>query len=233
MKGALPFDSAHYARRPEGLVVTWQGDRSAPRHDLGSYFASCACLEAASVVAFTHLVADLKSRRAPPALVDMAERAQEDGMLHAERTMRLARQFAKPPTSFAVKKRRVRTRVEIARDNAAEGCVREAFGAAVGLWQAKHAKGKDVREAFALMGTNKLRHVELAWTAAEWLDRSLDARERASVETARTTALTALQNEIALPLAPVLVDVAGVPPMQTALSLFDAIKKQIDARCAA
>src|SRR5207302_2062069 len=102
---------------------------------LGSYFASAAHLEAASVHAFRRLRCELAAHRAPARLLRSARRAQRDEVRHARLMARMARRFGGAPVPARVAPIGPRALDEIAIENAVEGCVRETFGALVASFQ--------------------------------------------------------------------------------------------------
>jgi hypothetical protein len=166
------------ARRPPGL----RGDGS------GSYFARAASAEAAAVVAFYELAVELEAHGAPAALVEWAKRAAREESGHAIMMARLAERFGDEPVPARVAATPVRSLEEIAIDNAAEGCVREAFGAAIALWQAMTASDPAVRAVMRRVADEEARHGDFAEALASWLDGQLDDAARRRVAEARARA---------------------------------------------
>jgi hypothetical protein len=116
----------------------------------------------------------------------------------------------------------------LARENAAEGCVRETYGALLATWQAAHAADPEIRAAMGGIAEDETRHAELSWAIHAWATDRLPARERARVERARREAEEALLREVAeAPSAEVARD-AGIPtgPVAAALarSLMAALR---------
>ncbi|NOU34391.1 MAG: hypothetical protein HOO96_41390 [Polyangiaceae bacterium] len=171
-------------RRPEGFVET-------PRHavGLGATFASMAELEAASVHAFARLAEELAALGAPVRLVARARAAQRDEVRHA-RTMGA---LARAEGAEAVHPERPvwspRTALEMARENAIEGCVFETYGAAVASLQAARSPRADVRAAMARIAVDERAHAALAWDVDAWLRERLDQEDRISVQHAYTCAV--------------------------------------------
>jgi bacterioferritin (cytochrome b1) len=171
-------------RRPAGRAV---GPRPTSP---GELCARMAELEAASVPAFLRLAGELTGHGAPPALVAAARRAAGDEIRHAARIGRLARALGGQPRFAAVAAAgREQTLVELACDNAAEGCVREAIGAAVALYQARAAAVPAVRRLFAGVGADEVRHAELALAIDRWARGVLGAGERRAIDEARAEAV--------------------------------------------
>ncbi len=210
-------------RRPEGLV------RAARRctNAVGAFFAECAHLEAASVVAFERLGRELEAHGAPARLVKAAERARADEVRHARTTTVLARRYGAEPEPVVVVDRAVRPLLEIALENATEGCVRETFGALVAMHQREHAGDSRVVAAMRQIARDETRHAALAWDVAEWLDSRLSTDERRKVSAARAEASSTLRRELAAAIAPELTVRAGMPTSRESLALFDAIAPEL------
>jgi Mn-containing catalase len=91
----------------------------------------------------------------------------------------------------------LRPLVEVALENAREGCVREAFAALETLHQARHAHAPEVREALASVATDELAHAELAFAAQDWLASRMSEDERTACRAHATETLAQL--DAALP----------------------------------
>jgi hypothetical protein len=91
---------------------------------------------------------------------------------------------------------RVRALEDIAVENAVEGCVRETFGAALAMMQARTARDVAVRAAMGPIALDETRHAALAWAVARWLDTRLTPDAQARVRRARTQAADALVHAI-------------------------------------
>jgi hypothetical protein len=89
----------------------------------------------------------------------------------------------------------VRSLVAIAIENAVEGCVRETYGAVVGLIEARMSADRGVRRAMERISEDECRHAELAWEVAAWLRERLTDRERAVVDRAMRAAVEELRRE--------------------------------------
>jgi hypothetical protein len=92
---------------------------------------------------------------------------------------------------------RLRSALEIAQENAVEGCVRETFGALVAWQQSACAKDPLIARTMRGIAADETRHAELAWEVAAWIEPKLSARDRLTVQRARRRALEQLQKEIA------------------------------------
>ena len=173
-------------RRTAGIADPRPCDGAA----LGAVFANRAYLEAVSVHAFARLERELAFHRAPVALRGQARRARRDEIRHTAMTVRLARRFGttaslpEPPTEAPA-----RSLFEIARENAVEGCVREMYGAVMGLIEAATSSDADVRCSSQRIADDECRHAELAMTVAHWIAPQLTPRERAAVHDAVAEAI--------------------------------------------
>jgi rubrerythrin len=154
-----------------------------------------AALEAASIAAFNRLARELEAHGAPTELVARAREAMHDEVRHARRLLRLAREHGALPTRWRKAKLPLRAPFEVAMENAVEGCVREAFGAAVALVQARRASSGEIRSAFAVIGEEECRHAALAWDVHDWYLRHLTAPERASIERAQRHAAATIEHD--------------------------------------
>jgi hypothetical protein len=210
-------------RRPAGLKPHPPGPP--PRRQGGGsvseWLARLAWMEAASVHAFRALGEELVERGAPASLVRAAKRAELDETRHARVTSRLARRRGGTVARARVKPRRARTLAAFARENAVEGCVREAFAALVAAWQARHAPDRELAVAMEEIAKDEARHAALAWAIDAWARPQLDSRSRRSVRAAMTGALRALRCEVAS-LPPALARVAGLPAGAEGAALVDA-----------
>ncbi len=184
-----PPEPPYCGRRTAG-VGACAGDRGAPA---GHALAEMAELEAVSIRAFTRLARELASFDAPRSLVARVQRARRDELRHARAASRLARRLGARPRPIARGALALRSRAEVARENAVEGCVRETFGAAVATWHAATTPEPALARFFAGIARDERAHAALAWDVARWLERSLDAEERAAVERARSEAIAELR----------------------------------------
>ncbi|XXX73154.1 ferritin-like domain-containing protein [Sorangium sp. So ce134] len=216
-------------RRPAGLLRA--AGRGATR--VGAYFASVAQLEAASVWAFEELGRELVHHGAPRPLVERARIAGRDEVRHARVMRRLAARYGgrwQPPR---VEPRPVRSLEELAIDNATEGCVRETYGALVGMWQGRFARDALVRRVMTRIARDEARHAKLSWAVDVWVRPRLSAAERRRVEEARRGALAALEEEARREVDPALVVHAGMPGGEAARRLSRNFAEAIAAGASA
>ncbi len=207
-------------RRPRGLR---KPRRARAMNLLGEYFAQAAHLEAASVVAFERLRDELRAHGAPSELVEVAARSIRDEVRHARVTTRLARRYGAIPSAPRTGRARVRSLESFAVENAAEGCVRETFGAMLATWQAAHAREKRIRRSMARIAHDETRHAALAWAVARWAEGRLDERARRRVVAARRTAVARLMRDLGAELPPAVRADAGLPSAREARALAAAM----------
>ncbi len=212
-------------RRPEGFT------RSVPSEPdpLLAYLAEMGELEAASIPAFERLAQELRAHSAPAELVSRAEAASRDEARHAAGFATLRRARGGIVTAWQTPAGRSATRSleALATENAVEGCVRETYGALVAAHQAKHAADPAIRALFEAIAEDELRHAELAWDVAEWLDGALSREARARVN----MALIDAANELAVSVerghsSPAVAEACGLPTREVAFHLVSACARE-------
>jgi len=202
-------------RRPAGLLQS--GGRGT--NAVGAYFANVARLEAASVYAFEALEEELLHHGAPAELVERARMARQDEVRHARVMQRVSARHGGRFEEPRVEKKPVRSLEEIAIENAAEGCVRETFGALVGMWQAEFARDLDVRRVMKHIAEDEARHAELSWAVDAWARQRLSPEAWERVEEARREALAEIEAEAERGYDDGLVEIAGMPGQAAAVRL--------------
>ena len=195
-------------RRPGGFCA-------APVRGLdpaGAWLAVVADLEAASVDAFRVLESDLARLGAPRSLRRRARAAASDEVSHARVMRRLARRrgasAGRRPKMVQAKDR---SALEIAIENAVEGCVRETFAAFVATVQAERATDPAVRAAMRRIARDETRHAALAHAVDAWLRPRLSDEERAVVERAQRDATAKLEDEAPIALGDATRAALGIP----------------------
>ena len=209
-------------RRPDGLQSSTAGGST-----LGRYFAHCAHLEAASVIAFRTLHRELSELGAPPELLDEIAVAEKQEVRHAALAGHLAGRFGGtvPPVEVDAPVRR--SIEQIALENVVEGLVRETFGAAVALWRAKHAEDAELRRIFTAIAEDECSHAELSEKLASWLHPQLGQAARDRLESARRSAIAELEHEMSGETQPVLRQIAGVPSARESRALLDELRARV------
>jgi hypothetical protein len=161
--------------------------------NVGEEFAARTYLEAVSVHAFAVLERELQAHGAPHSLRRGARRARRDEIRHTAMSARLSRRFGGRPRTFeAPAAAPVRSLRDIAIENAVEGCVRETYGAVVGLVEARVSRDAQVRRAMQRIAVDECRHAELAWAVAAWLRSRLTEEDRVAVDRAMDAAIAEL-----------------------------------------
>jgi len=210
-------------RRPAGL----RRERAAcGASSVGAYLAALAFEEDASVTAFERMRAELVTMRAPRELVVAASRAARDEVRHARVMTRLARGRGGRVAKACVRRVGARDATAIAAENAAEGCVRETFGALLAKWQGSHAEDAELRRAFAKIARDEARHAALSWALARWIEPQLDAEGRARVASARARAVRSLAEAFDEPDASLARD-AGLPTASQSRALLAAMTREL------
>jgi hypothetical protein len=183
-------------RRPAGLLPADAFSR--PARSLGAYFAGCARLEAASVVAFERLERDLARLGAPRRLRARARKAALDERRHAALAGALAERFGATALPARVEPGERRpSALGLALENAVEGVVRETYGAAEALLRASRAGDEGVRRAMRRIAIDECAHAMLSWDLSAWLASRLDARGKARVRRASRRAVAELGASLA------------------------------------
>lgn len=227
-KGGVDIDCATCAkgvgRVPEGLspAVIEKG-----RSPIGDYFAAAARLEAAAVHAFRRMRDELGACGAPASLRRAAERARRDEVRHARATARIARRFGGRPARAEVADLPPRPVLAVALENAAEGCVRETFGALVAMHQAAHARDPEIAAAMAEIAADETRHAALSWAVARWASAQVGPEGREAIHARCREAIAELRREAEIPVPAALVEAAGLPDPARQRALLGALADEI------
>ncbi|CAN5892372.1 hypothetical protein BH11MYX4_BH11MYX4_10970 [soil metagenome] len=193
------------------------------RSEVGAYLAASAFLEEASIGAFLGLERELRAHGAPTSLTERARAAARDEARHTRVLGALARRAGATPTRARRQPRVIRDLETVAIENGVEGCVREAYGALVALWQSERASDPAIRSAMAEIAVDEARHAELALDSGAWMATLLDGGARARVEHAMRTAAQDLRAETETAPPPALVSTLGLPTSAEAGLLVDAL----------
>jgi hypothetical protein len=196
---------------------------------LGGYFLRMASEEADSVSAFVQLEANLAVLGAPRELRAASLRSARDEVRHAATMAGLARRNGGAPTTRAPRRAGLRDLGKLARENAAQGCIRETFAALLAWRQASRAAEPELRQVFRRIARDETRHAALAWAIARWAERSLAPAARRGVARARTRALRALRRELRPAPHPELVSRLGLPSREDAAVLLSAFEQALHA----
>ncbi|MBS2017817.1 MAG: hypothetical protein JST00_33375 [Deltaproteobacteria bacterium] len=212
-------------RRPEGYRgASPRALAEASGSAIGEYFASMATLEAAAVIAFRRLYRELVAHGAPRALLARVRKAIKDEIRHARSTTALALAHGVTPAAPAVGcAEEARSLLEIARENAREGCVRETYGAIVAQHQVLRAANADVRACMSAIADEETEHAALSWDIAAWIEAQLDDVQRAELAQVRRDAITELASELEGGVGADVSRATGVPMSRDALALLDGL----------
>jgi hypothetical protein len=185
--------------------------------------AAAARLEGAAVFAFRTVERELIAYGAPESLIARARSAQRDETRHHAAMSGLAARFGAHLSPIEVEDAGVRPLVEVALENAVEGCVRETWGAAVAVFQGECAEDRAVRRAMRSIAIDEGEHASLGWAIDAWASARLDAGEWARVEAARQQALDVLIAQARKPVAPELSTTLGLPDPAASARLLTAL----------
>jgi len=182
----------------------------------GAELASRAHLEGAAVFAFDALERELIAHGAPPLLVERARKAQRDERRHHRAMSALAARYGARPAPVAVETPPVRTLVEMAVENAAEGCVRETYGAMEAVVQGETAGDRAIGKVMRAIAADEADHADLGWAIDVWARTRLSRAERARLDDACGTMTPQSYS-------PELTALLGLPPPEVAACLMKAI----------
>lgn len=160
----------------------FEGFEAAPVDQTELSYCLCAARkEAAAVVAFERLAAELTEHGAPIELIAAAARSAEDERRHARLFAREARRIARalgveaPSADLASPPRFAsRSLLAMLEENAIEGCANETLAAIVATHQAEHAPSARLRALFAAIAADERDHALLAHRIHAWGIAQLD-----------------------------------------------------------
>ena len=177
------YTNACRGRRPaSGITLRLEGE------GVATWLMETAQLEAASVDAFAELRAELIAHQAPSNIIAATSRAEADEVIHAQLMGAFARRAGAKPVRPSVVIGAPRALFDIAKHNASEGCVREAFGAINTLHQASNAATPELREGFLRIARDEARHALLSLELDDWMRTKLNAQQQRQLEDEREVA---------------------------------------------
>lgn len=218
-------------RRPRRGRRLAHGEASAPA--VGRYFDVISALERASITAFEELADDLDRLGAPDGVRAGTRRAIRDERRHTRLTAGVARAFGGRPqrqqtASDAPSTAETAASLleRVARENAREGCVREAFGALFATYQANAARDPRVAEVMTEIAADETRHAALSFQIHAWAMPRLSPAARRRVRAAQRRAVVQFASELEArgSVDAELARVAGCPDRATTLALFRAFR---------
>jgi hypothetical protein len=185
---------------------------------VADFLARSAELEAASVMAFQIMEAELAAHGAPAHLLERVRAAAEDEVEHARLMQQLAARFGGEVTARSVRVRGIRDLETIALENVVEGCVTETWGCLLGMYQAKHARGAALRRTYRRIAADEARHAQLSWDVADWAAQLLPRSSLRRLTEQRASAVAGLSRRLR--------DSSELPPVRQILGLPDAATKR-------
>jgi hypothetical protein len=195
--------------------------------DIGAYFSHLCYLERAAVEAFRQLACELSLHGAPQDLIDRASRAIREEEEHAETTGMLASIWGGAFRPLVLSAVEPRSLLELAYDNAVEGCVRETYAPLTAHWQALHAPDALIRASMQRIAEDEAGHAALSWDIEAWLSAKLSSVERTKMLELREEAIFALERESEREPATILIEQAGLPDASASLALLNQAKKRL------
>ena len=161
---------------------------------LGRYFARAYHAEASAVEAFLELRKELSFHNAPTELIDRCFLAAKEEIVHAQMMAKLAEihQGELPELSFGTFE--PRALLDLALDNAVEGCIFETFSALKMLQQAQRATDPVIAQTLKSIARDEVNHAELSWAIHRHLMTELSTEEQTLVQKAQKEAITQIRN---------------------------------------
>ncbi|MBM74796.1 MAG: hypothetical protein CMK59_05305 [Proteobacteria bacterium] len=180
--------------------------------------------ERASVQSFLLLAQELKNHGAPNFLITRLQQAAKEEIEHARMMQRLCQErgLSLPPLSEAAPQQR--SLLEIAIENAVEGCVHERYAALQAHYQAYHVEDERLRVYFSKIAREETEHTALADDIHTWLMSRLTKSEQTMVmqkqQEAQSALIVYLQNRRAIP-------TYAVPNAKTAVDLATRLHQMV------
>jgi hypothetical protein len=222
--GLGPMSMGCVGRRPRGLELS---HLVAGAPATGRYYARIAELEAAAVIAFDFMLAELTAASAPGVLLRRVEHARRDEVRHARVMAALATRYGAIVTEPSVAPRLTPTLLEMALENVMEGCVRETWGALSARYQSQMAESAAERLIWGEVADDEARHAALSWDLHAWFTSQLSEAEQLEVEGAQQRAWDELMRELDAEPDREVQRLAGVPSRSTALQLASDLAIQL------
>jgi len=166
---------------------------------VAAWLARAAHTEAASVLAFCRLRRELAAHGAPRRLCQRTLQAADEEVRHARSMARLAMAHGGRTTRIVYEaSHHIRNLVDVAIENAVEGCVNETFAALMAAHQANAAAYEPLRNALQPIAREEVRHAQLAWDIHAWALSRLTRSERRRIERALRDAADRLVSSSAI-----------------------------------
>jgi rubrerythrin len=176
--------------------------------------------EAESVRAFTRIARELEAHGAPEELVQAARKAARDERRHAA----LCGNLTNESPEIAHDDLPIRSLLDLAIDNAREGCVGETYAALANVMQSRDARTPELRAHFSSIAPDEIEHAALAYAIAEWIADQLDDEERQEVRKAVDVAVRDLARTCGAPSNDA-TRALGLPRGHVASMLFECVAR--------
>jgi hypothetical protein len=122
-----------------------------------------------------------------------------------------------------------RSAMDVALENATEGCVREAYGVVDAAYRALHAPTQALRDLYDTIANDEARHAQLSWDIAHWLEPQLTKAQRQTLATARQRAHMELCEQLLSSQRASQVQHLGAPTPRTAAHMAQVLYAQLAA----
>jgi hypothetical protein len=197
---------------------------------VGVFLARSAALERAAISAFKQLAREMEHHGAPAELVTRLRRAARQEVTHARLLRDAAAQRGCTVPRMHASKAPVAPRplLDLALENAVEGCGREMLGAALLQLQSEIARDLGLRPIFARIARDETEHAALAWDLQAWLESRLSAPELNHVRAEREAFLERC-NDRGAHMAPAVEAMLGWP----SVSAWQTLVASVRSGCAA
>ena len=159
---------------------------------LGNYFASVSNAEASSIAAFLQLRKELAFHNAPKELQDRCFGAAKQEVEHARVMVKMAENHQGKLAPFIFGEFQPRSLIDLALDNAIEGCIFETFSALKLLQQAHNSAHPVLAQTLKQIALDEVSHAELAWDIHKYLLTRLSNEEMKIVLKAQQEAIQRL-----------------------------------------
>ena len=137
----------------------------------GRFYLKTALYEHASIASFQKYALDLMRFGAPPHLLDRAQQATRDEILHARMSFALATQLLGEPVQPGALEYTPVLCADLktfARDTLIQGAIGETLAVLLAAEQLRVAKTPAVREFLQRVVEDESKHAELAWETLRW-----------------------------------------------------------------
>lgn len=167
--------------------------RRAAASTAGAWLAESAANEAGSVRSFRALAAEVAEVCSPDMVRALRHAAREEAG-HARLLGRLARRhgYSRVRSDFVATP--ARSVLEVAIENAQEGCVNETLAGLIAFHQASAAEDEEVRQALSRIAAEEARHAEIAWALHWELREALAPDEQVVLDCVLATAVRVLEH---------------------------------------